>query len=607
MAASATATSDIVAANTAFLTQSTAFVSAPPNPQPGQEGGGVWVRGVGGDLTFKSSQTLNLSVTGAGVPGTTASTSGNCTTKFRETFGGVQVGADVARLNIGGWNFHLGTTAGAIWSSGSIVGGSPTGGIPNPFTATNPVTQTPFDSTSQSPFVGGYVAATKGNFFFDALIRYDNHDLSLNSPGASVFDQKLDAHGFSASTSAGYNYNVPDSKWFIEPSAGLIWSRTTVGTFNAGNAGFGPGVQGFSGTVKIDDIDSLIGRLGLRFGTTVESGNIVYQPFAAVSIWHDFGTQITGNYQSCRDCLFVNSSPAAATASLTSTNVGTFGQYSLGVSGQIPNTGWLGFLRLDYRNGDRLESWSGTGGIRYQFAPEVTANRPLSTKAPVSAPGPVSWMGWYIGGIAGADFGRSDFIVPGFASADLRPSGVLVGGTLGYNYQIDRYVMGIEADGNWTNYTGSAACSPLITGGTPQPFFQTTCHNDMSWIATVAGRVGYLFGPRTLTYLKGGVAFGRETWSVSCNLGPENGQLSPVQTCINPAGALLNNISVSDTRVGGMIGSGVEFALTQSWSAKAEWDWIDFGSKNLTASDGTVFTAKQWSLSEVKVGVNYHF
>src|SRR5262249_10245681 len=94
MAASATATSDIVAANTAFLTQSTAFVSAPPNPQPGQEGGGVWVRGVGGDLTFKSSQTLNLSVTGAGVPGTTASTSGNCTTKFRETFGGVQVGAD---------------------------------------------------------------------------------------------------------------------------------------------------------------------------------------------------------------------------------------------------------------------------------------------------------------------------------------------------------------------------------------------------------------------------------------------------------------------------------------------------------------------------------
>ena len=129
----------------------------------------------------------------------------------------------------------------------------------------------------------------------------------------------------------------------------------------------------------------------------------------------------------------------------------------------------------------------------------------------------------------------------------------------------------------------------------------------MDWLVTVAGRAGYLFGPRTLTYLKGGVAFGRETWSVSCNLGPLNGQLAPVQTCLNPAGALLNNSSASDTRVGGMIGYGVEFALTQHWSAKGELDWIDFGSKNLTASDGTVFQAKQWSVSQVKVGVNYHF
>ena len=132
----------------------------------------------------------------------------------------------------------------------------------------------------------------------------------------------------------------------------------------------------------------------------------------------------------------------------------------------------------------------------------------------------------------------------------------------------------------------------------------------MRWIATIAGRVGYLFGPRTLTYLKGGVAFGHETWSVSCNLGPLNGvpgPTGPPEECLNPASALLNNISAGDTRVGGMIGSGVEFALTQNWSVKGEWDWIDFGSKTLTASDGTAFTAKQWSVSEVKVGVNYHF
>jgi len=42
--------------NTAFLTQGTAFVSAPPNPVPNQEGGGVWTRAVGGDVTTKNNQ-----------------------------------------------------------------------------------------------------------------------------------------------------------------------------------------------------------------------------------------------------------------------------------------------------------------------------------------------------------------------------------------------------------------------------------------------------------------------------------------------------------------------------------------------------------------------
>src|SRR5215472_10390647 len=167
IAAAVTAASNITAANTAFLTQSTAFVSAPPNPQPGQEGGGVWVRGVGGELTLKSSQSIFASNGGN-------SASGGCNTKFDDTFGGVQVGADVARLNIDGWNLHFGTTAGAIWSSGSINGGSPVGGVDSA------VTQTPFDSTAQSPFVGTYVVATKGDFFFDALFRYSNYDLNLN-------------------------------------------------------------------------------------------------------------------------------------------------------------------------------------------------------------------------------------------------------------------------------------------------------------------------------------------------------------------------------------------------------------------------------------------
>jgi outer membrane autotransporter protein len=602
VAAGSAISSAITAANTAFLTQSTAFVSAPANPQPGQEGGGVWVRGVGGELNLKSSSTISGTTFVGGVP--TGSGGTTCATNFHESYGGVQFGSDVAKLNLDGWNVHLGTTAGAMWSSGDIVGGSPTDPTFGPTT-----TQVPFNTTSQSPFVGTYAVATKGNFFVDGLIRYDNYDLNLNAPGSNIFNQRVDAHGFSASGSVGYNYQVPNSKWFVEPSAGLIWSRTTVGSFAVSTPSpFGS----FSGTGQINDITSLIGRAGLRVGTTVEAGNVVYQPFVAASVWHDFGGNITGSYQSCANCIFVGATPAALTGTISTTNVGTFGQYSVGVSGQLVHTGWLGFVRLDYRDGDRLQSLSGTAGIRYQFTPDVVARGPMAVKAPVfKAPvmAPVSWTGWYIGGIAGADFGRSEYIVPGLAGADIHPSGALAGGTIGYNYQAGKYVFGVEADDSWTNYRGSAGCSPLVTGVAATPaFFQTTCNDRMSWIATIDARLGYLLTARTLGYVKGGVAIGHETWSATCNLGPLNGTLAgALQSCTNPAGALLGNISASDTRVGGTMGYGVEFALTQNWSAKGEYDWMDFGAKNLTASDGTVFTAKQWSVSEVKVGLNYHF
>ena len=45
------------------------------------------------------------------------------------------------------------------------------------------------------------------------------------------------------------------------------------------------------------------------------------------------------------------------------------------------NTGWLGFVRVDYRNGDNIDGWTGNAGIRYQFTPETIA-AVLPTKAP---------------------------------------------------------------------------------------------------------------------------------------------------------------------------------------------------------------------------------
>src|SRR5439155_13125898 len=52
--------SSINSVNTTFLTQSTAFIGSPANPQPDQTGGGVWARGAGGHTPRSEEHTSEL-------------------------------------------------------------------------------------------------------------------------------------------------------------------------------------------------------------------------------------------------------------------------------------------------------------------------------------------------------------------------------------------------------------------------------------------------------------------------------------------------------------------------------------------------------------------
>ena len=294
----------ITAANTAFLTQSTAFVSAPANPQPGQEGGGVWVRGVGGELNLKSSSTVSGTES---VPGLHSGTGGTtCATKFHESYGGVQVGSDVARLNLDGWNVHLGTTAGAMWSSGNIVGGSPS--APDRFGRRNRASSIQYDIAIS---LCRHLCGRDQRQF---LRRRAGPLRQLRSQpeqsGINLFGQKDDAHGISVSGSVGYNYQVPNSKWFIEPSAGLIWSRTKVGALNV-NTPFG-GLRWIFGhrANQRYHLNHRAGRIARRHHRSSRAISS-YQPFVAASVWHDFASNITGTYQSCANCLFVRGGPQA--------------------------------------------------------------------------------------------------------------------------------------------------------------------------------------------------------------------------------------------------------------------------------------------------------
>lgn len=609
LAASNAITSTLTATNTAFLTQSTSYVSAPANAPPNSDGGGIWVRGVGGELSIKSDSTISASVNVPG--GGSASGAGGCTSKFDQTFGGFQLGQDIAKLNVGDWNLHFGSTAGLIETKGDIAGGNLTGGA--------------FNSATQAPFVGTYVVATNGGFFIDGLARWDYYDTTLDSPSINVFQQKLDAHGVALSGSLGYNWKVPDSNWFIEPSAGLIWSQTRVDPFNtlntvSGSSGFING--NFQGTAQISDITSTIGRAALRFGTTFESGGIVWQPFAALSVWHEFESATNSTYMTCTNCFFYNTALGSAAGSLSAAisnqNIGTFGQYSLGLSGQIANTGWLGFARVDYRDGPRLEGIDGTGGIRYQFTPTGAPGAMMPVKAPVyKAPmsGPYNWAGLYVGGFGGAGYGHTDIgfpnTSPALATVAPKVAGALFGGEIGYNYQFGPWVLGFEGDDGWTNTRGTTPCSGLsaaFSATQTTPLFQMNCQDQIDWIATATGRLGYASG-RVLYYGKVGAAWEHDSVSATCNLGTQNSVAAGTamsQLCTNPANVVSNGFSASTDRVGWTAGFGTEFGLTPNWSAKGEIDYIDFGNRALTASDGTLL-GTSIRLVEAKIGVNYHF
>jgi opacity protein-like surface antigen len=581
--------------NTVFLTQQgSAFVSAPANPTPDQPGGGVWARAVGGQVDIKSTSNSTGVTTIGGAVVNTATTS--CANSQHQDFAAVQTGADIARLNWNGWNVHLGTTAGYLGSKETDNNG--------------------FSNTFQVPFFGTYVVATKGRFFADLMVREEFYNVNVNNLGSNFFNQPIGAHGYSIATSAGYNFDLGNNG-FVEPSAGFVYSKTSVDNF------VNPGTPALPlpGLITTNDIESEIGRLSVRAGRTIETPNIIWQPFASASVFHEFAGNVITNYSSLPNGTFVFGVPGNFTQQTSTSRVGTYGQYSLGVAAQVVNTGWLGFVRVDYRDGDNLSGWTGNAGIRYQFTPETIASvmPTKALKAPRAFVGPTNWTGFYVGGFAGAAAGRTDiqFVGAPFPVAGEKPwvLGGLGGIELGYNHQFsNNWVLGVEGDIGAANVHGGRTAGTAdgldalgASVGFSPAFF--TVQDKTNWMGTVTGRVGYSWG-RTLFYAKGGAAFEDSSTTVNCIYGPSGQTPNTVgfRSCLNQAGIVTSGFSTPwYTRVGWTVGYGTEFDLGKNWSAKAEYDYLSFGRRTALATDGTTFLTDRSNISQVKIGVNYRF
>ncbi|WP_083991994.1 outer membrane protein [Bradyrhizobium embrapense] len=185
--------------------------------------------------------------------------------------------------------------------------------------------------------------------------------------------------------------------------------------------------------------------------------------------------------------------------------------------------------------------------------------------------------GWYDGGNITTSSNVSSLIPPGnivrVPLSNSNHAGVTAGGLIGYNYQMDRVVLGVEADFNYVDLksTKGGSTTAAFPGGVTGNFNIANTSN-IDWFGTVRGRIGFVPAERLLIYATGGVAYGEVKTNIANSSAFSTG-LSRLWLGDN-----------SDVRVGWTAGAGLEYAFTNNWTLRGEYLYIDLGSSGTTAT-----------------------
>jgi outer membrane immunogenic protein len=198
--------------------------------------------------------------------------------------------------------------------------------------------------------------------------------------------------------------------------------------------------------------------------------------------------------------------------------------------------------------------------------------KPHHPPPPSPPPPPAwSWTGFYTGLNLGYGFGSSNTTVSFFDPTGFLTSsrsrfgvdGVLGGAQAGYNWQVDKWVWGLETDFQGTGQRGTATYICPVTACAAGPFVDSLTQK-LDWFGTTRVRVGLVAVPDSLWYVTGGVAYGdirtRETISGG----------APVQPTAF--------IGFNTVKAGWALGGGYEGHLGGNWTWKIEYLFIDFGN-----------------------------
>jgi outer membrane immunogenic protein len=197
----------------------------------------------------------------------------------------------------------------------------------------------------------------------------------------------------------------------------------------------------------------------------------------------------------------------------------------------------------------------------------------------------VTWAGPYVGVNAGGGWGESsDQLANTNPYGGLQPSGGFGGLQVGYNWQKFGYaplVLGLEADIQGASLDGEGQDG---AGG--------SYRSRLEVFGTVRGRAGYAID-RSLFYLTGGLAYG----SVK-----------------NEAVALGGDFVANTTSVGYVLGAGVEYRFSPSFSIKGEYQYLNFGTNTPVDISGNGLgtygsnggSVRDDAYHTVRLGLNYH-
>lgn len=202
----------------------------------------------------------------------------------------------------------------------------------------------------------------------------------------------------------------------------------------------------------------------------------------------------------------------------------------------------------------------------------------LVIEEPVAAPVLTGsdWDGFYVGVVGGYAWGDERFETLGLESIGGDATGGLLGLEAGYNWDLGGFVLGVETDLAWSNF----ATDEFTTA-----FYDVTFGVD--WVGTTTVRAGAALDS-VLVYAEGGLAYGGGSISGTV-FGPPDTQYD-----------------TTDVAAGWTVGAGVEFALTENLTAKAEYNYIDLGTFTSEIPTGGDYEYDA-ELHVAKLGLNWQF